>query len=182
MPLNNNIFTTNISTPIGELVAGATDKGICLLEFAERKNIGQQLIRVNAFFKKEIIPGKNVHLLMLDEQLKKYFNKELQGFEIPLDLAGTTFQLKVWKALLEIPSGTTISYLILSEKLGNVKAIRAVANAIAANKTAIIVPCHRVIGTDGNLTGYAGGLWRKKYLLNHEGLTKKGQQMILDIL
>jgi O-6-methylguanine DNA methyltransferase len=182
MPLRNNIFTDKLSTPIGDMVAAATDKGICLLEFVERKTLTKQFNGISSSLEKEIVPGKNSHLLKLDEQIQKYFSKEIQSFELPLDLVGTTFQRTVWKALLKIPFGTTTSYLKLSEELGNIKAIRAVSNAIAANKLAIIVPCHRVIGSDGSLTGYAGGLWRKKYLLNHEGQIEKGQLMIMDIL
>ena len=182
MAFNNTIFTTHISTPIGEMVSAATDKGICLLGFYESKKIDRQLMSLGSYFQKEIIPGKNIHLLRLDDQIQKYFNKESQSFKLPIDLAGTKFQISVWNALMEIPYGTTISYFKLSEKLGNTKAIRAVANANAANKIAIIIPCHRVVGSDGNLTGYAGKLWRKKHLLNHEGQSENGQLSLMDIL
>ena len=101
-------------------------------------------------------------------QLNKYFNGKRTNFTFKLNPSGTEFQQKVWKGLLEIPFGKTISYLELSKKLGDVKAIRAVASANGKNPLWIVVPCHRVIGTDGSLTGYAGGLWRKKWLLEHE--------------
>ncbi|WP_335966752.1 methylated-DNA--[protein]-cysteine S-methyltransferase [Galbibacter sp. PAP.153] len=102
------------------------------------------------------------------EQLLAYFEGTLKDFDFPLAPKGTEFQQKVWSALLEIPYGKTTSYLELSKKLGDVKAIRAVAAANGKNPLWIVVPCHRVIGSDGSLTGYAGGLWRKKWLLEHE--------------
>ena len=107
------------------------------------------------------------------KQLKDYFNGQLEAFNVKLNPKGTDFQKKVWKALLTIPYGKTMSYLELSKQLGNVKAIRAVANANGKNPLWIIVPCHRVIGSDGSLTGYAGGLHRKKWLLDHENPVKQ---------
>lgn len=101
-------------------------------------------------------------------QLKEYFNNERASFNLTVNPKGTAFQLKVWKELLKIPYGKTISYLQQSKNLGNIKAIRAVASANGKNPLSIIVPCHRVIGSDGSLTGYAGGLWRKEWLLKHE--------------
>ena len=101
-------------------------------------------------------------------QLQEYFDGKRTDFTFKLDPKGTDFQQKVWKGLLEIPFGKTMSYLELSKKLGDVKAIRAVASANGRNPLWIVIPCHRVIGTDGSLTGYAGGLWRKKWLLQHE--------------
>lgn len=102
------------------------------------------------------------------QQLSAYFDGSLKEFDLKLNPAGTDFQKKVWKALLNIPFGTTTSYLELSKSLGDVKAIRAVAAANGKNPLWVIVPCHRVIGSDGSLTGYAGGLARKKWLLEHE--------------
>ena len=104
-------------------------------------------------------------------QLNDYFEGKRTDFDFTLNPKGTEFQQKVWKGLLEIPFGKTCSYMDLSKKLGDVKAIRAVASANGKNPLWIVVPCHRVIGTDGSLTGYAGGLWRKKWLLEHENPT-----------
>lgn len=101
-------------------------------------------------------------------QLKAYFNNELKNFNLKLNPTGTNFQKKVWHQLQTIPYGKTISYLELSKQLGDVKAIRAVANANGKNPLWIVIPCHRVIGSNGSLTGYAGGLHRKQWLLNHE--------------
>ncbi|GAB3713537.1 methylated-DNA--[protein]-cysteine S-methyltransferase [Flavobacterium koreense] len=101
-------------------------------------------------------------------QLQEYFEGKRKDFDFKLNPKGTDFQKKVWQELLNIPFGKTMSYMDLSKKLGDVKAIRAVASANGKNPLWIVVPCHRVIGTDGSLTGYAGGLWRKKWLLEHE--------------
>lgn len=106
-------------------------------------------------------------------QLGDYFDGKRKDFNFKLNPKGTDFQQKVWQELLNIPFGKTISYLDLSKKLGDVKAIRAVASANGKNPLWIIIPCHRVIGTDGSLTGYAGGLWRKKWLLEHENPTNQ---------
>ena len=106
-------------------------------------------------------------------QLQDYFDGKRTTFTFPLNPSGTDFQKKVWDELLHIPFGKTCSYLDLSKKLGDVKAIRAVASANGKNPLWIVVPCHRVIGTDGSLTGYAGGLWRKKWLLEHENPVKQ---------
>lgn len=113
----------------------------------------------------EIIPET---LLECVTQLKAYFKNELKNFDLKLNPQGTVFQKKVWKQLNAIPYGKTISYLQLSKQLGDVKAIRAAASANSKNPLWIIIPCHRVIGSDGSLTGYAGGLHRKQWLLNHE--------------
>ena len=109
-------------------------------------------------------------------QVQEYFNGSRTNFTFKINPTGTDFQKRVWQALLQIPFGTTTSYQKLSLQLGDVKAIRAVANANAKNPLWIVVPCHRVIGTDGSLTGYAGGLWRKKWLLVHE--TPPAQQSL----
>ncbi|HNP31832.1 MAG TPA: methylated-DNA--[protein]-cysteine S-methyltransferase [Flavobacterium sp.] len=106
-------------------------------------------------------------------QLQEYFNGQRSNFSFKMNPQGTDFQQKVWQELLNIPFGKTMTYLDLSKKLGDVKAIRAVASANGRNPLWIVVPCHRVIGTDGSLTGYAGGLWRKKWLLEHESPSKQ---------
>ena len=106
-------------------------------------------------------------------QLQKYFEGQRSHFDFKINPQGTDFQQKVWRELLNIPFGKTMSYLDLSKKVGDVKAIRAVASANGRNPLWIVVPCHRVIGTDGSLTGYAGGLWRKKWLLEHESQSKQ---------
>ena len=162
------ILKTEVKTPIGEMVACATNDGICLLEFIERPDLNKQLTSLESYLKGKIVPGSNIHILTLQEQLDQYFDKKLENFNLSLVFAGTDFQKKVWKTLQDIEYGKKETYLSIAKKLGNVKAIRAVAAANGANKMAILVPCHRVIGSDGHMVGYAGGLWRKDWLLNLE--------------
>lgn len=150
------------------MVACSTSEGICLLEFEDRHDLDKQLKSLQKQLGGKIVPGTNTHLLNLQLQIDQYFNKKLLQFNLPLVFAGTDFQKTVWDQLLKIPFGATETYLSVTKKLGNLKAIRAVAGANGANKMAIIVPCHRVVGSDDKLVGYAGGLWRKKWLLDHE--------------
>ena len=107
-------------------------------------------------------------------ELNEYFYSKRTAFTFKLQPQGTAFQQKVWQELINIPFGKTVSYMDLSKKLGDIKAIRAVASANGKNPLWIVIPCHRVIGTDGSLTGYAGGLWRKKWLLEHENPSNQG--------
>lgn len=162
------IYSTHIETPLGNMIACATNKGICLLEFEERKTLDSQLKKLSKSLGDSIEEGDSKFFSLLKRQLDAYFKGELKNFDVPLDLIGTDFQKTVWNQLLKIPYGSTRSYLQQSKAVGNVKAIRAVATANGMNKIAIVVPCHRVIGSDGSLTGYAGGLWRKQKLLDLE--------------
>ena len=162
------ITVTRILTPLGPMIAGAVKKGICLLEFTDRKMIETQLKKINTYFSTASVPGEHPHFKSLDRQLKEYFDGSRREFSVPLVYPGTEFQMSVWKALQTIPYGTTRSYGEQARLLGKPKAVRAVARANGANRIGIIIPCHRVIGSDGNLVGYGGGLWRKKYLLNLE--------------
>ncbi|MBC8508101.1 MAG: methylated-DNA--[protein]-cysteine S-methyltransferase [Anaerolineales bacterium] len=164
----NIVTTTRILTPLGPMLAGATDKGICLLEFIDRRMIETQVKRLKKSLKAEFIPGNNEHFERLNKEIEAYFNASLKEFSVPLVIPGTAFQQKVWDALQEIPYGGTRSYKEQAEHIGNPKAGRAVARANGDNRIAIIIPCHRVIGSDGSLTGYGGGLWRKQYLLDLE--------------
>lgn len=141
-------------TPIGTAKICGNDQGISSISVLD-KAIESSLV----------IPDS---LQSSIEQLEAYFKGELKAFDLKLNPSGTPFQQKVWKALLEIPYGTTRSYLEQSRILGDEKAIRAVANANGKNPIWIVIPCHRIIGSDGSLTGYAGGKWRKQWLLNHE--------------
>ena len=146
--------TTIFNTPLGSAEISGNEDGISSIQILDK-----------AQPESDIIPEI---LIPAVEQLTAYFNGDLKTFSLKLNPEGTPFQKKVWDALTQIPFGTTRSYLELSQKLGDVKAIRAVAAANGKNPLWIVVPCHRVIGSDGSLTGYAGGLWRKKWLLEHE--------------
>ncbi len=167
----NTLTQTKIQTPLGIMYACAGNKGICLLEFEDRKNIGLQFKNLLRYCE-GITEGESVFFTQLRKELDEYFQGERKEFTVPLDLVGTDFQKQVWSELLKIPYGKTISYKQLAERVGDVKSVRAVANANAKNKIAILVPCHRVIGSDNSLTGYAGGVDRKKKLLNTEGIQK----------
>ena len=153
------IFITEIETPLGKVVAGSNEGGICLLEFADRNNKVPEA---------DIVVAENVHLKKLRKELDEYFKGKRKDFTVPLTPAGTSFRKEVWLTLGKIPFGSTISYSDVAMRLGNPLSVRAVANANSKNPVAIIIPCHRVIGENGNLTGYAGGLWRKKWLIEHE--------------
>jgi methylated-DNA-[protein]-cysteine S-methyltransferase len=146
---------TFYKSPIGIIQIESSEKGISGLYFSD--NIEDE---------EDERVGMTSHFIL---QLEEYFTNKREQFDLQLDLKGTEFQKRVWNELLKIPFGKTISYKELSLRLGNLKAIRAVAAANGANPVSIIVPCHRVIGSDGSLTGYAGGLWRKRWLLEHEG-------------
>lgn len=160
---------TKTETPIGEMDILATDRGICLLEFDVRTDLEEEIESLKKQFDAVLQIGENQHTLELKRQLKEYFARRRQLFSVPTILTGTDFQKKVWIDLKKIPYGTTRSYKEQAEKLGDVKAIRAVAKANGSNKIAILIPCHRVLGSDGKLTGYAGGIDRKRFLLNLEG-------------
>ena len=159
---------TYIETDLGLMVAAATDKGICMFEFADYKLIDLELRQLSEIFKAPLVQGDNPHFLVLRNQLDEYFSGERKIFDVPLDLAGTEFQKKVWLSLLQVPYGHTSTYGKQAELLGIPSSVRAVANANGKNKISIVLPCHRVIGSNGSLTGYGGGMWRKKKLLEFE--------------
>jgi AraC family transcriptional regulator of adaptative response/methylated-DNA-[protein]-cysteine methyltransferase len=159
---------TRILTPLGPMIAAADDEGICLLEFGDRRMLETQFDRLRKRLNAQLVPGANKYFGDLDAQLGEYFAGTRKTFDLPLVLAGTPFQQKVWQVLQTIPYGETASYQRQAELTGNPKAVRAVARANGDNRIAIIIPCHRVIGKSGELVGYGGGIWRKKYLLNLE--------------
>lgn len=162
------LFTKYIDTPLGEMFAAATDSGICVFDFSNRKMMGNILKRVQTILGTEAVAGDHIHFTVLEQQMSEYFNGSRKDFDLPLQLLGTPFQLKVWNGLQQIPYAETRSYKKQSIYLGDEKAIRAVARANGENGIAIIVPCHRIIGENGSLVGYGGGLKRKQWLLEHE--------------
>lgn len=165
------IYITRLTTPIGAMFGCATENGLCLLEFTDRKNLEAQFEDLKKQYNAVILPGKSKHLEQTKKELKEYFEEKRMHFEVKLDPLGTEFRQSVWKALISIPFGQTRTYKGQSLDMNRPKAIRAIASANGANKIAILIPCHRVIGSDGSLTGYAGGIYRKKWLLEHEGVT-----------
>jgi AraC family transcriptional regulator, regulatory protein of adaptative response / methylated-DNA-[protein]-cysteine methyltransferase len=162
------INTIIINTPLGEMVAGATDEGVCLLEFSDRRMLPNEYKDLTRLLKTTFEDGKNIHLRALKKQLKEYFDGKRKEFSIPLVTPGSEFQKAVWKELQNIQFGSTRSYHEQSIALNRPDSIRAIANANGTNRISIVIPCHRVIGSDGRLTGYGGGLKRKKWLLDHE--------------
>jgi AraC family transcriptional regulator of adaptative response/methylated-DNA-[protein]-cysteine methyltransferase len=162
------ITVAQIETPLGPMFGGAMDEGICLLEFIDERSPEIVFKSVSKALNARIIQGEHHHFDALRIQLMEYFDGKRKDFELSLFTPGTDFQNAVWKELLNIPYGTTRSYKQQSIAIGMPDAVRAVANANGMNRIAIIIPCHRVIGSNGTLTGYGGGLWRKKWLLEHE--------------
>lgn len=150
------------------MVAAATDRHVVLLEFAHRRTLDRQLERATRGAGVRFEPGDSPLLEQLRVELTEYFRGERRTFDVPLDAPGTPFQMRVWQELLRIPPGTTTTYGRIAESIGHPTAVRAVARANGDNRIAILIPCHRVIGADGSLTGYGGGLWRKKKLLDLE--------------
>jgi AraC family transcriptional regulator of adaptative response/methylated-DNA-[protein]-cysteine methyltransferase len=165
----STVLTLNrILTPLGPMLAGAGPDALSLLEFADRRMLETQLRRIQARTGAVFVPGSNTVLERLTDELERYFTGELREFSVPLSTPGTAFQTAVWEELKRVPYGTTTSYAALAGTIGRPDAVRAVARANGDNRVAILIPCHRVVGSDGSLTGYGGGLWRKRRLLEHE--------------
>jgi AraC family transcriptional regulator of adaptative response/methylated-DNA-[protein]-cysteine methyltransferase len=157
-----------IDTPLGPMLAIADDKKLHMLEFVERKKLEGHVERYRKAFNATVLPGETPALKLIKQELKDYFAGKKLTFTSRIADAGTEFQNEVWGELRRVPPGITRSYQEMAERIGRPTAVRAVANANRLNRCAIILPCHRVIGADGTLTGYAGGLWRKQWLLDHE--------------
>jgi AraC family transcriptional regulator of adaptative response/methylated-DNA-[protein]-cysteine methyltransferase len=159
-----------LDTPLGPMLATANEEGVCLLEFVDRRMLEVQLLRIRRRFGSDIVPdgGNHPHLRKISDELARYFRGDLTRFITPLSMRGSDFQLRVWNRLLKIPFGQTLSYGQMARDLDLRNAQRAVGRANGDNPLAIIVPCHRVIRSDGTLCGYGGGLWRKRWLLEHE--------------
>ena len=155
-----NLFTVYYESPIGFLEVQTTEGGLRAVSFT---------------LEKSVVEKENIYNQLAVKQLDEYFKNERTEFDIPLDLEGTDFQLRVWRELSKIPFGKTKSYMDIAKALGDPKAIRAVGTSNGRNKISIIIPCHRVIGSDGSLTGYAGGMERKKWLLDFENPPIQGE-------
>jgi methylated-DNA-[protein]-cysteine S-methyltransferase len=158
------LFSTSFQTPVGVLQICCTDQGLYSVLFVDEAS--------------DKVNDEHPLLSSCVAQLNEYFSGKRTSFDLPLSPEGTNFQIKAWQILQDIPFGKTISYMLMAKQYGDVKAIRALASANGKNKIAIIVPCHRVIGTNQSLTGYAGGLWRKKWLLEHEAKFSAGVQTL----
>lgn len=162
------IHLLRFTTPIGPMFAGASAQGVCLTEFTDRPMLETEFKDLKKRLNAVILPGENEHLLQLREELSEYFEGKRKVFTVPLHTPGSAFSQSVWQLLQTIPFGSTKTYKEQAEKLGKPKAIRAVGRANGLNKIAIVIPCHRVLGSNGELVGYGGGMGRKKWLLDHE--------------
>jgi len=159
------VVTTGVDTPLGPMIAGATDEGLCLLEFADRRMLETQIRRLERLLEQPLVPGDHPHLTRVREELERYFAGTLRTFTVPLVFRGTAFEERVWRQLVRIPYGKTRSYADLAARVAVPGAQRAVGRANGMNRIAIVIPCHRVVNSDGKLGGYGGGLWRKHWLL-----------------
>ena len=166
--MTNSIVIHRFTTPIGPMFVCATQKGICLLEFVDRRMLETEFTDIQRLFNAHIISGQNCHTQQAEKEITEYFTGSRRTFDVPLDTAGTAFQCSVWQHLRSIGYGETRSYQAMAEEMGKPTAVRAVANANGANRIAIMIPCHRIIGKDGSMTGYGGGIERKEWLLKHE--------------
>lgn len=158
-------WETVMQSPIGRVRIAASEAGITRMEIASQHSASQA--------SRSGSPQARAHVAQAIRQLKEYFAGQRREFDLPLDLRGTPLQQRVWRRLLDIPFGQTMTYGELARRVGSPKAARAAGAACGANPVWLVVPCHRVIGSDGGLHGYGGGLWRKEFLLKHEGALRE---------
>lgn len=167
-----------VESPVGPLLLGATEKGVALLEFTDRRALEAQLETLRKRIGRPLVPGSNAWVELAKEQLAEYFAGRRRDFELAIDEPGTPFETAVWGELRKIPYGETRSYDDLARALDRPGGSRAVGQANGRNRVAIVVPCHRVVNKGGELGGYGGGLWRKRFLLDleqrHSGLFAAG--------
>lgn len=164
-----SLLAHQIMTPLGPMIAIAGDDGLVLLEFHDRRALEREIAWLRRRFRAVVVPGRNEHLSLVEQELAEYFDGTRTTFRTPFVLEGSPFQVAVWKELLRIPPGQTRSYAQIAAALGRHGAHRAVGRANGDNRLAIVVPCHRVIKSDGSMCGYGGGIWRKQKLLELEG-------------
>jgi AraC family transcriptional regulator of adaptative response/methylated-DNA-[protein]-cysteine methyltransferase len=162
------MYSQWLDTPLGPMLVIADDAGIHVLDFVNRRGLEKEIGRLRARNKSVIVPGQHPYLEQASEEIGEYYDGRRQSFTLPLAWRGTPFQNSVWQQLLAIPSGETRAYADIAKAVGQPTAVRAVARANGDNYRAIVIPCHRVIGSDGALTGYGGGLARKQWLLDFE--------------
>jgi AraC family transcriptional regulator of adaptative response/methylated-DNA-[protein]-cysteine methyltransferase len=150
------------------MLTAASDDGVCQLEFADRRGLERSYAEMRRRFQLPVVPGENSVLKKLAQELREYFAGSRREFTVPVTLRGTEFQERVWRELQRIPYGQTASYETIASKIGSPTAVRAVARANGTNRLYLLIPCHRVIAKDGTLSGYGGGVWRKRMLLEWE--------------
>lgn len=168
LKLHNILKAAWIDTKLGPMIAIANDNALYLLEFVDRRGLEREVERLRIKTNSAIIPGTTPPIESIEQELKLYFDGKLKQFKTPIYLLGSPFQKRVWEELARIPYGETRSYTDMAKAIGNPAAIRAAATANGANSLALVIPCHRVINSNGELGGYAGGLVRKKWIIEHE--------------
>ena len=162
---------SKIQTPLSEIIAVAHDDALVFLEFQDNENFEKDLAQIKEFFEVENIEeGENLPIKQIRIELEDYFKHPFASFKTPIEMVGTDFQKQVWEEIQNIRSGSTITYSEIAEKIENPNAVRAVGNALNANKLSIIIPCHRVLTKDMDFGGYNSGQNRKSWLLQHEGI------------
>jgi len=176
-PANSNahniILINRLTTPLGPMIVCATENGICLLEFTDRKMLETEFRDLQKLLNASILIGENPHVKQLKQEIQEYFEGKRSNFEVSLDTPGSVFQNSVWTNLRNIPFGTTSTYAEQAKGLNKLGAARAVARANGMNRVSIVIPCHRIIGANGDLKGYGGGIERKKWLIDHERNTRR---------
>lgn len=162
------IMIHRFTTPLGPMFVCATERGVCLLEFTDRRMLETEFRDLQRLLKARIMSGQNSHTRQVENEMSEYFSGTRQQFDLQLDTPGSDFQQAVWQGLRAIPYGQTSHYQALAGQIEKPNAVRAVAAANGANRVAIVIPCHRIIGKDGTMTGYGGGVARKEWLIKHE--------------
>ncbi|MBX2839016.1 MAG: methylated-DNA--[protein]-cysteine S-methyltransferase [Gammaproteobacteria bacterium] len=167
---NEQLKATCIDTPLGQMFLVTDDSSLHLLEFSDRRGLPNEVKRLNKYAKGDIGIGRFNISDQIESELDAYFTGKSAEFTVPLTEHGSEFTRTVWQALRAIPAGTTRTYAQIAKQVGRETAVRAMARSNGANQIAVIIPCHRVLGADGSLTGYGGGLWRKQKLIDLEAL------------
>ncbi len=162
------IMIHRFTTPLGPMFVCATARGVCLLEFVDRRMLETEFSDLQRLLNARILAGENAHTRQAEKEISDYFAGHRRRFDMALDLPGSAFQRLVWQGLQDVPYGQTTHYQCLAERIAKPLAVRAVAAANGANRVAIVIPCHRIIGKNGTMTGYGGGIARKKWLIEHE--------------
>jgi len=162
------IMIHRFTTPLGPMFVCATARGVCLLEFVDRRMLETEFSDLQRLLNAPILAGENEHTRQVEKEISDYFAGQRRHFDLALDLPGSAFQRLVWQGLQDVPYGQTTHYQCLAERIDKPLAVRAVAAANGANRVAIVIPCHRIIGKNGTMTGYGGGIARKKWLIEHE--------------
>ncbi len=172
------IYIQDIESPIGTLGAVVHDDRLVFLQFKDAVHYERDLKKCKQLLRKELVNKPHPLFAALQQQLNEYFAGNRQSFDIPIEFVGSPFQRRVWECLADVPFGNTFSYTEQAERCGQPTAVRAVSSAVALNKVLILVPCHRIISSDGNTGGYSGGTNRKQYLLQLEGAHTESDQLL----